>query len=193
MRLRTFARLLLVAAGIVLAAKVTQTTRNKRRGRRWQMDNVDPAMLPNDPTDPLQNLDEATELRGVPLAVDVMPAVEGESDADLAAFESDLEVVDAELVLDEAEADEGTRDSGDLYGVHTPRAVDREHPDDDHAFDEGQNWIEALETSAVENGPTPEQSLDDVIDDEDVLQPPHASDNRDVPVADRGSAGRGGL
>ena len=174
------------AAGFMLAA-MTLTRRTHRR-RRWQMANVDPELLPNDPTDPLQNLDEAVELRGVPLSVDVMPDVEADADQDLAAFESDLEVVDAEII-DEQEV----RDTGDLYGVHTPRAADREHPDDDAAFDEGQNWVEALETSAVENGPVPEQDLSDVVDDEDILEPPHATDTRDIPVADRGSAGRGGL
>lgn len=174
----------MIATGLALVAATL--TRRTRRPRRWRMADADPATLPNDPTDPLQNLDEAVELRGVPLAVDAMPDVEAEADQDLAAFESDLEVLDADLVSEE-------RDTGDLYGAHTPTAVDREHPDDDRAFDDGQNWIEALETSAVENGPTPEEDLSEIVDDEDVLEPPHASDNRDIPVADRGSAGRGGL
>jgi hypothetical protein len=85
------------------------------------------------------------------------------------------------------------RDAGDLYGGHTPAAVDRSHPDDDRAFDEGQNWIEALETSAIENGAEPEIELDEIIDDEDVLSPPHASDTRDTPVADHGAGGSRGL
>jgi len=174
------------AAGFMLAAMTL--TRHTRR-RRWQMANVDPERLPPDPTDPLQSLDEAVELRGVPLAVDVMPDVEAAADLDLAEFESELDVVDAELVIDEQD----TRDTGDLYGGPTPPAMDREHPDDDRAFEEGQNWVEALETSAVENGPMPEQDLSDVVDDEDVLEPPHPTDTRDIPVADRGAAGRGGL
>jgi hypothetical protein len=85
------------------------------------------------------------------------------------------------------------RDAGELYGVHTPPAVDHDRPDDDRAFDEGQNWLVALETSAVENGPEPERELDDIVDDEDVLRPPHASDRRDTPVADHGAGGRRGL
>jgi hypothetical protein len=87
----------------------------------------------------------------------------------------------------------GLRDAGDLYGAHTPAAVDRVHPDGDRSFDDGQNWIEALETSAVENGAEPERELDEIIDDEDVLRPPHASRTRDTPIADLGSAGRRGL
>jgi hypothetical protein len=85
------------------------------------------------------------------------------------------------------------RDAGELYGVHTPPALDRDHPDDDRAFDEGQNWVEALETSAIEYGPEPERTLDDIVDDEDMLSPPHSSDVRDRPVADHGSGGRRGL
>lgn len=87
----------------------------------------------------------------------------------------------------------GRGDDGDLYGAHTPPAVDRTHPDDDHAFAEGQNWIEALEASATENGPEPERELDDIVDDEDVLHPPHAALRRDTPVADHGAGGRRGL
>lgn len=84
------------------------------------------------------------------------------------------------------------RDAGDLYGAHTPAAADRVHPEDDRAFDEGQNWLEALETSAAENGPEPEHEVESA-EDEDVLSPPHASDTRDVPVADHGAGGRRGL
>jgi hypothetical protein len=84
-------------------------------------------------------------------------------------------------------------DAGDLYGAHTPAAVDRTHPDDDHAFAEGQNWLEALETSAIENGAEPDRELDDIVDDEDVLRPPHAALARDTPVADHGAGGRRGL
>jgi hypothetical protein len=84
-------------------------------------------------------------------------------------------------------------DDGDLYGAHTPAAVDRTHPDDDHAFAEGQNWIEALETSAIENGAEPDRELDDIVDDEDVLRPPHAALRRDTPAADHGAGGRRGL
>src|SRR6185295_17359374 len=85
------------------------------------------------------------------------------------------------------------RDAGDLYGAHTPRAVDRDHPDDDRAFDNGENWVEALAVSAVENGAEPERELDQIVDDDDLLDPPHRSDTRDTPVADHGAGGRRGL
>jgi hypothetical protein len=64
--------------------------------------------------------------------------------------------------------------------------------DDDRAVADGQNWIEALETSAIENGATPGRPLDDIVDDEEILRPPHRSSRRDTPVADLGSGGRRG-
>lgn len=73
----------------------------------------------------------------------------------------------------------------DLYGVHTPKAADRNIPENDRAFDEGENWIEALEQRAAEGGPEPEHSVA-VVDEND--EPPRG-DHRDRPVADRGSGG----
>jgi len=110
--------------------------------------------------------------------------IEGSDDAT-------IERVDADVVA-------ASRDAGDLYGGHTPPALDRDLPDDDLAAAEGQtwegqSWIEALETSAIENGAEPERELDAIVDDEDVLRPPHASRTRDTPVADHGSGGRRGL
>ncbi len=53
------------------------------------------------------------------------------------------------------------------------------------AIEEGQTWFEALETRAAEIGAAPGRDL--VMDDsEDV-------DSRDLPVADRGSGGPGGI
>ena len=190
MRFHTFTRLLLIATGLAVTALAIN--RRVRRRRRWQMLDLEPERLPNDPTDPLQGFDEAAELRTVPLAYDAQPFDEALADQDRAIYESELDVVDAELVIDDPDAP-GGRDTGDLYGAHTPTATDRDHPDDDQAFAEGQNWIEALETSAVENGPVPEEDLDEIVDDDDAYAPPHASDTRDRPIADRGSAGRGGL
>jgi hypothetical protein len=190
-RLHTFIKLLLIATGLAIAnTMLGHHTRRSRRHRTFA--DLDPERLPNDPTDPLQGVDEVAELRVVPLAVDAQPEIEALADEDLAVYESELEdVVDAELVIDDPDAPVG--DVGDLYGAHTPPAADREHPDGDRSFDEGQNWLEALETSATEYGPVPEKELDDIVDDEDVYGPPHASDTRDRPVADRGSGGRGGL
>lgn len=160
----------------------------------------------SDPRDPVQGLDEVIELQVTPLEVDVLSNEDIEAAQDLAGLEAEIEEIgeieeieeiaredDAATELVEVEVVAASRDAGDLYGAHTPVAVDRELPDDDHANNEGQNWIEALETSAIENGAEPERELDAIVDDEDVLRPPHASHTRDTPVADLGSGGRRGL
>ena len=165
----------------------------------------------SDPGDPVQGFDEASELRGTPLDVDAQPLADIAAAQDLAGLEAKLEAepdvvfVEVEsgtveplvaLALEEQQESEnrqGRGDDGDLYGGHTPAAVDRTHPDDDRAFDEGQHWIEALEASAAENGPEPDRELDDIVDDEDVLRPPHAAPGRDTPIADHGAGGRRGL
>jgi hypothetical protein len=95
-----------------------------------------------------------------------------------------------EIAAPPTEVTRAARGSGELYGVHTPSAVDHELPDGDASFDEGENWIEALEASAIENGPEPERELD-IVDEDDLTSPP--TDTRDIPVADRGSAGPRGL
>jgi hypothetical protein len=77
-------------------------------------------------------------------------------------------------------------DVGDLYGVSVNDVVDPRLVDNDVAMNDGQNWLEALETSAVEDGPRPEQALDMRDDDSGDLRD-------DVPVADRGSGGPAGL
>jgi hypothetical protein len=81
-------------------------------------------------------------------------------------------------------------DDGELYGVHEPRPIDRRLPDGGDALEAGENWIEALQASAVEDGVEPERELD--VTDE-VYEPQHRSDERDIPVADRGSGGPRGL
>ena len=159
--------------------------------------------LASDPRDPVQSLDEASELQGTPLDLDALSHADVEAAEDLAGLENELDDL---AVATEAQLEPGIdvdevieldrpvrRDGGDLYGAHTPAAVDRTHPDDDRAFDEGQSWTEALETSAIENGAEPGRPLDEIVDDDEILQPPHASDTRDRPVADLGSGGRRGL
>ncbi|MBA3397850.1 MAG: hypothetical protein H0T89_34820 [Deltaproteobacteria bacterium] len=147
-----------------------------------------------DPNDPVQGFDEAAELRVDPLAVDVMSTADAEAAQDLAALETDLDrrglAFDSYPVPDDIDAATVGTDTGDLYGVHAVATVDTNLPDDRTAMNEGQNWIEALETSAAENGADPETELE--IDDE-YDNPPHPTDTRDIPVADRGSAGPGGL
>ena len=113
---------------------------------------------------------------------------DAEAASDLAALETDLDerggLEDVEPVMVRVD------DVGELYGVHTPVALDRDIPDGDTSFEVGENWIESLQASATEFGPEPEEDLD-VEDDADV--PPHPSDRRDTPVADHGAAGRRGL
>jgi hypothetical protein len=178
-----------------LAVQVVLRYRRRRKRRAGERDAM-AAMFAPDPRDPVQSFDEAAELQVVPLDVDALSTEDVVAAQDLAGLETEVDETaerDADAVaLGEIDEPARVRDAGDLYGGHTPPAVDREHPDDDRAFAEGQNWIEALETSAVENGAEPERELDDIIDDEDVLQPPHASRQRDTPIADYGAGGRRG-
>ncbi|HEY4242761.1 MAG TPA: hypothetical protein VGM88_23255 [Kofleriaceae bacterium] len=88
-------------------------------------------------------------------------------------------------------SDQRIADGGDLYGVRTPPASDRELPDDDEAQGEGQNWLEALEEVSVEGGPEPEGEVE-VVDEDDITKP-HSIEAQDRPLADRGSAGPRGL
>ena len=81
---------------------------------------------------------------------------------------------------------------GDLYGVHVPVAIDRELPDDDLAFEEGESWLEHLEASAAENGAEPGRPLD-MSDESDRPRRRGRSAKTDIPVADRGSGGPRGL
>lgn len=201
-------RHVLLPLALALAVRTIVRYRRRRRARR-----ASDALqyLRPDLTDPLQRFDEAPELEVAPLEVDAVSADDVAAAEDLAILEDSLdETADRDTaVIAQTEADETAvisdavacdlaepvreRDAGDLYGAHTPTAQDRDHPDDDRAFDQGENWLEALQASAAENGPEPERGLDDIVDDEDVLQPPHPSDTRDRPVADHGSGGRPGL
>ncbi|MGE0398518.1 MAG: hypothetical protein AB7T06_17560 [Kofleriaceae bacterium] len=122
------------------------------------------AVPPPDPADPVQSLYSETD-----------PAIELDTPA-----ETTLDTVN-----------ETVADVGDLYGVHTAPAEDKTHPDDDTAMREGQNWLEALQTDAVEGGTEPEREIE-MADDAEIDRPPHASDTRDTPVADRGSGGPAG-
>jgi hypothetical protein len=81
---------------------------------------------------------------------------------------------------------------GDLYGIHVPVAIDRELPDDDRAFEEGESWLEHLEASAAENGAEPGRPLD-MRDESDRPRRRGRAAKTDIPVADRGSGGPRGL
>ena len=195
MRLRT----LITPLALGLAARGVIRHRHDQRARRAPHDagtrRADSCA--NDPRDPVQGFDEVSELQVTPLEVDALSLEDAEAMQDLAGLESEVDEIasndDAAVEMVDVEVAETARDAGDLYGAHTAPAVDREHPDDDAAAAEGQTWIEALEASAIENGADPERELDDIVDDQDVLRPPHPADVRDTPVADHGSGGRRGL
>lgn len=187
MRILTLSKLLVVGGGLVWAA------RRFARAKTRDIPAAESDFAP-DPTDPVQSFDEATDMHVADLDVDALDAADAEAAQDLASLETELDESSLEIdtpsqtTLDAQ--DVAVEETGELYGVHTPHAVDNTIPDDRAAFDEGQNWIEALETSAVEYGAEPEEELD-VVDDQDV--PPHPSDTRDTPVADRGSGGPAGV
>lgn len=136
-----------------------------------------------DPADPVQSMDALDQVDLSDLDVDALSMAEGTGE--FASIEPE------EGSLDEIE--QSASDVGDLYGVHTPHALDTMHPDDDVAMNDGQNWVEALATSSVEYGPQPEETLASIVDDEDIFAAPHASDGNDTPVADRGSGGPAGI
>lgn len=73
-------------------------------------------------------------------------------------------------------------------------AHDRSPPDDDEAMESGQNWLEALETEAIEDVSDLETPLT-ITDDVDVVHSAldMSSTDDDIPVADRGAGGPAGL
>lgn len=146
---------------LVGAAGAFVLHRARRSAPRHDRTGVVPAP---DPEDPVQELYSETD-----------PAVELDTPA-----ETSLDTINETIA-----------DTGDLYGVHTARAEDVIHPDDDAAMKDGQTWIEALQTDAVEGGPLPEREVESG-DDAELDRAPHASDTRDIPVADRGSGGPAG-
>ena len=186
MRLLTLSKLLSLAAGATWVYKHRRSTASTGE--------VTADDLAPDPNDPIQRIaDEQFDVSD--LAVDAVDTADAEAAQDLAMLESELDESALELdtpsqtTLDANDiAVEG--DVGELYGVHTPRAVDRSLPDDREAMNEGQNWLEALQESAVEYGADPEHDLDP-LDEQDTA--PHPSDMRDRPVADRGSGGPAGV
>ena len=166
-----------------------------------------PSIVDIDPEDPSQLLDEVGQFSIVPFEVEARPSAEAEADIDAAVMdahaEEDSEVDEDARELDTPDATtsdayaEAAEDTGDLYGVHQPRAEDKEldkTPDRESFIDSegGEHWLETLEKKATEYGVEAEHELD-VVDDSDEHRGHHKSDNRDRPVADKGSGGEGGL
>lgn len=187
--MRTLSKLLLVGGALAVMANRSKRRRPRRRvvsapARRAKQSA--PARVPD--AEPYLELDiEDALIEGI----DEVTVFHVERLEDTGLVDPPNEAdVPPRSELDEIEA--LVHGTGELYGMHTPPAVDREPPEDRVAAERGESWIEALEELSVENGPEPEHELN-VIDDEDVDRPPHASDARDTPVADRGSGGPGGV
>ena len=154
-----------------------------------------PSIVDLDPEDLSQLLDEAGQFSV--LEVEAQPSAEAEADLDAAEAEaSEVDEDAAELDTPaETTADAYERaakkDTGDLYGVRTPHASDRDLAE---ATDspQGEHFFESLEKHAAESGAEPEEELV-VLDDSDEHRGHNSTDHRDRPVADKGSAGPGGL
>lgn len=154
-----------------------------------------------DPEDPTQQLDDTGEFHIEPLMVEAQSATEASEDFDIASAEN----VEGESEPEDEEEEASERaelrhETGELYGVRTPRAGDTElaAPEDQDGFEgswRGENWRESLEEHATLMGPADEEEVV-IIDDSDIEHPDHRghhpTDWRDRPVADKGSGGPGG-
>ena len=203
MSLRT-AKWLLIGGAVAYAYALHNQRAQRARPRRvadadqdlMGSDDLD-GDLGADPRDPVQGFDEMPELGG-PLDFDAMSAADAEAASDLAGLESELDGDSMQIdAMDDSTAiaiaqTMGASGSGELYGLHTPRAEHGTLPDDDESMSDGQTWLEALETSAIENGAVAGQELD-IIDDADLERGSHRSMRDDRPIADLGSAGPRGM
>jgi hypothetical protein len=167
-----------------------------------------PSIVDVDPEDPAQLLDDVGQYSITEFGVEAQPSAEAEADIDAAVMVAKSEGEESEVDEDARELDtpeattadayaEAADDTGELYGVHTPRAGDR-HLDkttDQESFvdsEQGENWLETLGKKAAEYGVEVEREIE-VIDDSDAHRGHSSSDRRDRPVADKGSGGDGGL
>ena len=147
-----------------------------------------------DPEIPSQLLDDAGQFSVMSIDVDAQPDAEGEADIEAATVTAEAgEPEDTNMDAYAEQAD----DTGELYGVHTPHASDRDldKTADQESFvdsEMGENWLETLGKKAAEYGAEAEEELD-VVDNSDELGGHHSTESGDRPVADKGSGGRGGL
>ena len=185
MRLSTLVKLLAIGGGATAIVIGNRRMKSRRVDDREDApDDISPEIyVAPDPNDPVQGIDDVDPFQEEELEVDAR------SVDDLA--EEGIHPIDPEGELDEVPTlRETPRYPQDLYGLHTPVAAARDVRDDDSTMQTGENWVEALEATSAENGPLPE-ALVDIVDDEDFDHLP--TDNRDIPIADRGSAGPRGL
>lgn len=152
-----------------------------------------------DPEVPSQLLDDAGQFSVMSVDVDAQPDAEAEADLEAATVTAEAEEEEIETPSEtnmDAYAEQAD-DTGELYGLHTPHAADRDldkTPDQESFVDSemGENWLETLGKKAAEYGAEAEEDLE-VVDNSDELGGHHSTESGDRPVADKGSGGRGGL
>ena len=175
-----------------------QANKDSRNGdpvRRAMMEASElpqPSLVDIDPEVPSQLLDDAGQYTALPVDVDALPVDEAEADVQAATVASVEEPNETDMDAYAEQAD----DTGELYGVHTPRAADRDldKTDDQESFADsemGENWLETLGKKAAEYGAEAEEVLDPVDNSDEHTH--HSSERGDRPVADKGSGGPGGL
>jgi hypothetical protein len=185
-------------------AKDVRSTQREREAMREANRMPQRSIADIDPEDPTQRIDDAGQYSITELGVEAQPSAEGDADIDTAVAEASGEEASEEFVEepDETTADAHaaavTKDSGDLYGVHTPRAndngVDDKHRDQGSFKDDeqGEHWFETLGKKSAESGAELEEEVD-VLDDSDPEAGHHSTESGDRPVADKGSGGPSGL
>lgn len=187
--------------------KHTVPRNEAERAMREASELPQPSIVDIDPEDPSQLLDDVGQYSVIDLGVEAQPHAEADAELDAAVEFADLdEGLDEDRETSEIDTPEDTTyeayaeeadDTGDLYGVHTPRAADHDldkTPDQESFVDaeQGENWLETLGKKAAEGGAEAEEELD-IIDNSDELGGHHSTERRDRPVADKGSGGDGGL
>jgi hypothetical protein len=177
-----------------------------QRAMREASELPQPSIVDIDPEDPSQLLDDAGQYSIVDLGVEAQPQAEADAELDAAVEAADADEADEELDASEIDTPQDTTadayaeeadDTGELYGVHTPRAADRDldMTADREEFvdsDQGETWLETLGKKAAEGGADAERELE-VIDDSDDHRGHHSTESGDRPVADKGAGGDGGL
>jgi hypothetical protein len=181
-------------SGIMQANKDSRNGDPVRRAMMEASELPQPSLVDIDPEVPSQLLDDAGQYTALPVDVDAQPDAEADADLEAAAVVANAEEPDE---TDMDAYTESADDTGDLYGVHTPRAADRDLDvtNDQESFvdsDMGENWLETLGKKAAEGGVEVEEDLD-VVDNSDEQGGHHSTESGDRPVADKGSGGPGGL
>src|SRR5690242_9791808 len=143
----------------MLPLRIMQANKDSRNDdKRIQRAMQEASALPGDsivdvdPEIPSQLLDDAGQFSVMTIDVDAQPDAEGEADIEAATVTAEAgEGEDTNLDAYAEQAD----DTGDLYGVHTPHASDRDldkTPDQESFIDSemGENWLETLGKKAAE-------------------------------------------